>query len=143
MRIRGLTGSGFDLNDAVPVEMLPRFKHLGHRPNVSTNLAAELISTTTTTPSPALQPEPANFEYALLGQDPKDQHWYRVSLTPKVAGNKSGGGYRAQFATRKLPPYNEQLAHKHDKTITDLLNWLEQSEERNLLKVYQNLLAHE
>ncbi|KAH8273923.1 hypothetical protein KR044_003407, partial [Drosophila immigrans] len=79
------------------------------------------------------------FEYALLGQDPEDQRWYRVSLTP--TSNKSG--YRARFATRKSPPFDAQLAHKHDKTIQELLNFLERSEEHNLLKVYDQLLASE
>ncbi|KAH8404817.1 hypothetical protein KR222_004530, partial [Zaprionus bogoriensis] len=88
----------------------------------------------TTTPTPAPQ-----FEYALLGQDPEDQHWYRVSLTP--TGGKAG--YRAQFATRKSPPFDAQLAHKHDKTIKELLDFLERSEEHNLLKVYGQLLGSE
>lgn len=81
----------------------------------------------------------SQFEYALLGQDPTDQHWYRVRLTP--LDNKSG--YRAQFSTRKSPPYSAQQAHKHDKTITELLNFLEKSEEHNLLKAYGQLLASE
>jgi len=79
-----------------------------------------------------------DFEYALLGEDPKDQQWFRVSLTPKT--NKTG--YRAQFATRKHPPFDSQVAHRHDKTIQDLLNWLDRSEDQSLLKVYRDLLAY-
>lgn len=88
--------------------------------------------TTTTTAAPAPQ-----FEYALLGQDPKDQHWYRVSLTP--TGSKTG--FRVQFATRTSPPFDAQLAHKHDKTIKELLDFLEKTEEQNLVKIYGQLLA--
>lgn len=91
---------------------------------------------TTTTIAP-LTPAP-QFEYALLGQDPEDQRWYRVSLTP--TGGKQTG-YHAQFATRTSPPIDAQLAHKHDKTIKELLEFLEKTEEHNLLKVYGQLVA--
>lgn len=90
-------------------------------------------TTTTSTPTPGPQ-----FEYALLGQDPEDQRWYRVSLTP--TGSKQTG-YHAQFATRTSPPYDAQLTHKHDKTIKELLDFLEKTEEHNLLKVYGQLVA--
>ncbi|KAH8377400.1 hypothetical protein KR093_005288, partial [Drosophila rubida] len=90
-------------------------------------------------PEPTVSTPAPQFEYALLGQDPEDQRWYRVSLTP--TGKTSG--YRVQFATRKSPPFDAQLAHKHDKTIQELLNFLERSEEHNLLKVYGQLLASE
>lgn len=79
-----------------------------------------------------------DFEYSLLGEDPQDQQWFRVSLTPKT--NKTG--YRAQFATRKHPPFNSQVAHRHDKTIQDLLNWLDRSEDQSLWKVYRDLLEY-
>ncbi|KAH8248388.1 hypothetical protein KR032_005607, partial [Drosophila birchii] len=78
------------------------------------------------------------FEYSLLGQDPKDQHWYRVSLTPK----ENRTAYKAQFATRKHPPFDEKLAHRHDKTIQDLLNWLDRSEDQNLWQTYRDLLEY-
>ncbi|EDW03182.1 GH11096 [Drosophila grimshawi] len=129
---------------AMPVDV-PLYKQLGYKKpsgtnssgynnNVvtSTNRLGGTTIMTTTTPTP-------QFEYALLGQDPKDQHWYRVSLTP--TDNKSG--YRAQFATRRSPPYDAEQAHKHDKTIKELLNFLENSEEHNLLKVYGQILDSE
>lgn len=93
-------------------------------------------ATPTPTPMPRPRPTP-QFEYALLGQDSRDQHWYRVSLTP--LDNKSG--YRAQLAMRQPPPYDSQQAHKHDKMITELLNFLDKSEEHNLQKAYSQLLA--
>ncbi|KAH8266676.1 hypothetical protein KR018_009524, partial [Drosophila ironensis] len=79
-----------------------------------------------------------DFEYTLLGKDPKDQHWYRVSLTSKSKSNHTG--YWAQFATRKHPPFDEEIAHRHDKTIKDLLDWLDRSEDQSLWRVYRDLL---
>ncbi|KAL7740444.1 hypothetical protein ACLKA6_013237 [Drosophila palustris] len=128
--------------DALPMDV-PRYNQLGHKPAQQNNSSGydnnnslvpttDRLGVTSTTPTP-------QFEYALLGQDPKDQRWYRVSLTP--TSNKSG--YRAQFATRKSPPFDAQLAHKHDKTIQDLLSFLEKSEEHNLVKVYGQLLESE
>ncbi|ALC39510.1 CG16956 [Drosophila busckii] len=120
----------------VPSYKLPKLTN-------STDYDNSLISTTDRlgVPQPKTQlttPLP-QFEYALLGQDPKDQRWYRVSLTP-TAGKS---GFRAQIATRQSPPYDNQLAHKHDKTIAELLKFLDSSEEQNLLKVYRELLASE
>ncbi|XP_034473939.1 uncharacterized protein LOC117781298 [Drosophila innubila] len=126
--------------DALPMDV-PRYNQLGHKPAQQTNSSGynnSLVPTTDRLGVTATTPTP-QFEYALLGQDPEDQHWYRVSLTP--TSNKSG--YRAQFSTRKSPPFDAQLAHKHDKTIQDLLNFLDKSEEHNLLKVYGQLLARD
>ncbi|TDG39512.1 hypothetical protein AWZ03_014066 [Drosophila navojoa] len=123
----------------------PRYNQLGYKHDQlanSTMCNNTVIATTdrlgvpATTPSPAPGPTP-QFEYALLGQDSRDQHWYRVSLTP--LDNKLG--YRAQFATRQPPPYDSKQAHKHDKMITELLYFLDKSEEHNLQKAYGQLLA--
>lgn len=108
--------------------------------NNSVIATTDRLGVPATTPSPTPTPTPRpmpHFEYALLGQDSRDQHWYRVSLTP--LDNKSG--YRAQFATRQPPPYDSQQAHKHDKIITELLNFLDKSEQHNLQKAYGQLLA--
>ncbi|XP_016961791.1 uncharacterized protein LOC108032479 [Drosophila biarmipes] len=121
---------------AIPTE-LTRYTQLGQGPLSEANNSA--VSTTnnlghkldTSSPAP-------DFEYALLGEDPQDQQWFRVSLTPKT--NKTG--YRAQFATRKHPPFDSQVAHRHDKTIQDLLNWLDRSEDQSLWKVYRDLLSY-
>ncbi|XP_017857662.1 PREDICTED: uncharacterized protein LOC108610217 [Drosophila arizonae] len=127
----------------------PRYNQLSYKHDQlanSTMCNNSIIATTdrlgvpATTPSPTPTPTPRptpQFEYALLGQDSRDQHWYRVSLKP--LDNKSG--YRAQFATRQPPPYDSQQAHKHDKMITELLNFLDKSEEHNLQKAYSQLLA--
>ncbi|XP_062132190.1 uncharacterized protein LOC133842908 [Drosophila sulfurigaster albostrigata] len=132
---------------ALPMEV-PRYNQLGHKPPQATNSSAYNSSLVPTTdrlggkhPEQTVTTAAPQFEYALLGHDPEDQRWYRVSLTPTNNNNKFG--YRAQFATRKSPPFDAQLAHKHDKTIQELLNFLERSEEHNLLKVYGQLLASE
>ncbi|XP_017067968.2 uncharacterized protein LOC108105759 [Drosophila eugracilis] len=121
---------------ALPTE-LTRYTQLGQGPLLETNKT--VVSTTNRL---GLQPESSSatpdFEYALLGEDPQDQQWFRVSLTPKT--NKTG--YRAQFATRKHPPFDSQVAHRHDKTIQDLLNWLDRSEDQSLWKVYRDLLEY-
>ncbi|XP_032310992.1 uncharacterized protein LOC6504319 [Drosophila ananassae] len=121
--------------NAIPAG-LPRYNRLGQGPSAALNSSflASNLQLGYRTESTSVVPD---FEYALLGQDPKDQDWYRVSLTPKT--NKTG--YRAQFATRKHPPFDEEMAHRHDKTIQDLLNWLERSEDQSLWKVYRDLLG--
>ncbi|XP_022220143.2 uncharacterized protein LOC111072522 [Drosophila obscura] len=126
--------------NALPTDVA-RYNKLGQSPPTPTDCRNS--STDSTTNQLGLDTEgttsPPDFEYALLGQDPKDQHWYRVSLTP----TKNQTVFRAQFATRKQPPFDEQMAHRHDKTIGELLDWLDHSEERNLLQVYRNLLEDE
>ncbi|KAI8043218.1 uncharacterized protein LOC128261912 [Drosophila gunungcola] len=121
---------------AVPTELV-RYSQLGDGPPPEVN-----ISSVTTTDNLILKTETSSaapeFEYALIGEDPQDQQWFRVSLTPKT--NKTG--YRAQFATRKHPPFDAQVAHRHDKTIQDLLNWLDRSEDQSLWKVYRDLLEY-
>ncbi|XP_017002562.2 uncharacterized protein [Drosophila takahashii] len=121
---------------AIPTE-LTRYSQLGQGPLTEAN-----NSVVSTTNQLGLQADTSSvapdFEYALLGEDPQDQQWFRVSLTPKT--NKTG--YRAQFATRKHPPFDSQVAHRHDKTIQDLLNWLDRSEDQSLWKVYRDLLAY-
>ncbi|XP_070140374.1 uncharacterized protein [Drosophila kikkawai] len=117
---------------------MPRYSQLGLGP-----LSAGNNGNMTTIKYPGLQTDRTTsatpvFEYSLLGEDPKDQHWYRVSLTPKA----NNSAYRAQFATRKHPPFDEQLAHRHDKTIQDLLNWLDRSEDQNLWQTYRDLLEY-
>ncbi|XP_064549128.1 uncharacterized protein LOC135435832 [Drosophila montana] len=127
------------LGQALPVDV-PRYNQLGYKqPQLSNSSGYNNLVPTTDRLGVTATTAAPQFEYALLGQDPEDQHWYRVSLTP--TGHKSG--YRAQFSTRKSPPYDAQQAHKHDKTIKELLNFLEKSEEHNLLKVYGQLLASE
>ncbi|EDW37093.1 GL25705 [Drosophila persimilis] len=125
--------------NALPADVA-RYNKLGQSP---TKPASLNCSAATTTNRLGLDtestPSPPEFEYALLGQDPKDQHWYRVSLTP----TKNQTGYRAQFATRKQPPFDDQVAHKHDRTIGELLDWLDHSEERKLLQVYRDVLDDE
>ncbi|XP_016978849.1 uncharacterized protein LOC108044091 [Drosophila rhopaloa] len=124
-----MASSGF----AIPTE-LTRYTQLGQGPPTEANNTAAsnlVLKTETSSAAP-------DFEYALLGEDPKDQQWFRVSLTPKT--NKTG--YRAQFATRKHPPFDAQVAHRHDKTIQDLLNWLDRSEDQSLWKVYRDLLEY-
>ncbi|KAH8292816.1 hypothetical protein KR054_008923 [Drosophila jambulina] len=122
---------------AMPPE-LPRYSQLGLGPHSE---ATNSNMTSVKYPGPQTK-EPTSatpvFEYSLLGQDPKDQHWYRVSLTPKA----NNTAYRAQFSTREHPPFDEQLAHRHDKTIQDLLNWLDRSEDQNLWKTYRDLLDY-
>ncbi|XP_043660314.1 uncharacterized protein LOC122624701 [Drosophila teissieri] len=119
----------------IPTEL--RYSQLGQEP-----LATANNSEVSTTDRLGLLQETSSvapdFEYALLGEDPQDQQWFRVSLTPKT--NKTV--YRAQFATRKHPPFNSQVAHRHDKTIQDLLNWLDRSEDQSLWKVYRDLLEY-
>ncbi|EDV58678.2 uncharacterized protein LOC6542301 [Drosophila erecta] len=121
---------------AIPTE-LTRYSQLGQGP-----LAPANNSVVSTTDHLGLLHESSSvapdFEYALLGEDPQDQQWFRVSLTPKT--NKTV--YRAQFATRKHPPFNSEVAHRHDKTIQDLLNWLDRSEDQSLWKVYRDLLEY-
>ncbi|XP_020809462.1 uncharacterized protein LOC110185110 isoform X1 [Drosophila serrata] len=122
---------------AMPPEM-PRYNQLGlgpPGPSSKSNMTSDKyprLRTEETTSATSV------FEYSLLGQDPKDQHWYRVSLTPKA----NNTAYRAQFATRKHPPFDEKLAHRHDKTIQDLLNWLDRSEDQNLWQTYRDLLEY-
>ncbi|XP_033160608.1 uncharacterized protein LOC117141320 [Drosophila mauritiana] len=120
---------------AVPTE-LTRYTQLGQVPLAAVN------NSVVTTDHLGLLPETSSvapdFEYSLIGEDPHDQQWFRVSLTPKT--NKTG--YRAQFATRKHPPFNSQVAHRHDKTIQDLLNWLDRSEDQSLWKVYRDILEY-
>ncbi|XP_017132218.1 uncharacterized protein LOC108149285 [Drosophila elegans] len=120
----------------LPTELV-RYSQLGDGPppevNISSVTASDNLVLKTDTSSAA--PE---FEYTLIGEDPKDQQWFRVSLTPKA--NKTG--YRAQFATRKHPPFDAKVAHRHDKTIQDLLNWLDRSEDQSLWKVYRDLLEY-
>ncbi|XP_017047732.2 uncharacterized protein LOC108092603 [Drosophila ficusphila] len=122
---------------AIPTE-LARYTQLGQGPQLEVNNNSYV----STTNQLGLQTETSSaapdFEYALLGEDPQDQQWFRVSLTPKT--NKTG--YRAQFATRKHPPFDAQVAHRHDKTIQDLLNWLDRSEDQSLWKVYRDLLEY-
>ncbi|KAH8263881.1 hypothetical protein KR038_008811 [Drosophila bunnanda] len=122
---------------AMPPEMR-RYNQLGLCPQSEAH-----TSNLTSGKYPTLRTEettsaPSVFEYSLLGQDPKDQHWYRVSLTPKA----NNTAYRAQFATRKHPPFDEKLAHRHDKTIQDLLNWLDRSEDQSLWQTYRDLLEY-
>ncbi|KAH8413022.1 hypothetical protein KR009_007443 [Drosophila setifemur] len=122
--------------NAIPAE-LPRYTQLGQGPQLEANgsVSAAINQLGSQTETSSVSPD---FEYSMLGQDPQDQHWFRVSLTPKT--NKAG--YRAQFATRKQPPFDEHIAHRHDKTIQDLLNWLERSEDQNLWRVYRDLLGN-
>ncbi|BFF93746.1 uncharacterized protein DMAD_11535 [Drosophila madeirensis] len=124
--------------NALPTDVA-RYNKLGQSPTAATECKNSSVVPTTTNLDTDRKTSPPDFEYALLGQDPKDQHWYRVSLTP----TKNQTGYRAQFATRKQPPFDEQMAHRHDKTIGELLDWLDHSEERNLLQVYRDLLEDE
>ncbi|XP_017105296.3 uncharacterized protein [Drosophila bipectinata] len=115
---------------------LPRYNQLGQGPPAALNNSFAAANLQLGYPKESTSVVP-DFEYALLGQDPKDQDWYRVSLTPKT--NKTG--YRAQFATRKHPPFDQEMAHRHDKTIQDLLNWLDRAEDQSLWKVYRDLLG--
>ncbi|KAH8260433.1 hypothetical protein KR026_012266, partial [Drosophila bipectinata] len=115
---------------------LPRYNQLGQGPHAALNNSFVAANLQLGYPKESTSVVP-DFEYALLGQDPKDQDWYRVSLTPKT--NKTG--YRAQFATRKHPPFDQEMAHRHDKTIQDLLNWLDRAEDQSLWKVYRDLLG--
>ncbi|XP_030377868.1 uncharacterized protein LOC115626615 [Scaptodrosophila lebanonensis] len=130
-----------------------RYKHLGYSstaaPNIgNVNYNGSSIQTSNQLPiSPTIKaknsytstPSTPHFEYVLLGQDPKDQEWYRLSLVPKV-GKSS---LKAQISTRIAPPYDKQQTLKHDKTIKQLVEWLESTEERNLIKVYKDMLEND